>query len=324
LQVCCWKFTPLSDRAWTEQRQSRSLYRAAPGCIFLLHSMARSRARAPCVPLADACLCFRVHGWCLPRYDGTGSCIVCSSSELCFFLSLAAACAALDGSHAAALQSASCMQVDRRGCGVAMFGTREDMEDAVQNVDGTEMRNMRGSCVVRIVPARDGGRDSGGDRGRSRSRHAAVLAAVQLPSCAFTSVCAPALITCSCDLYVQVTTVMSFLLNARPCWRISTCVRFFSVDGNASMAATGSDPHAGVLHQEFRQPEFAVSSCNWINLICTYKLMKMAKMPATFLSSFGWTASAPCLSAFACESPPAIRCRLCLVAKFCTSYTPAI
>lgn len=59
-----------------------------------------------------------------------------------------------------------------------MFGSREDMEDAVNNVDGTEMRNMRGSCVVKVQAMRDSGdrrdddrRDDRGDpRGRSRSR----------------------------------------------------------------------------------------------------------------------------------------------------------
>ena len=44
-----------------------------------------------------------------------------------------------------------------------MFASREDMEDAVSNVDGTEMRNMRGACVVKVIPQSEG-------RGRSRSR----------------------------------------------------------------------------------------------------------------------------------------------------------
>jgi hypothetical protein len=45
-----------------------------------------------------------------------------------------------------------------------MFASREDMEDAVANVDGTEMKNMRGACIIKVIPAMDG-------RGRSRSRY---------------------------------------------------------------------------------------------------------------------------------------------------------
>lgn len=49
-----------------------------------------------------------------------------------------------------------------------MFASREDMEDAVSNVDGTEMKNMRGACVVKVIPASEG-------RGRSRSRCVAFI-----------------------------------------------------------------------------------------------------------------------------------------------------
>lgn len=44
-----------------------------------------------------------------------------------------------------------------------MFASREDMEDAVANVDGTEMKNMRGSCIIKVLAGMEG-------RGRSRSR----------------------------------------------------------------------------------------------------------------------------------------------------------
>ena len=55
------------------------------------------------------------------------------------------------------------LQVDRRGNGTAMFATKEDMEDAVKTVDSTEMKNMRGTCQLRVdysdAPGGGGGRD---------------------------------------------------------------------------------------------------------------------------------------------------------------------
>jgi hypothetical protein len=44
-----------------------------------------------------------------------------------------------------------------------MFASREDMEDAVKVVDGSEMKNMRGVCTLR-VDFLDGPTRSGGDR----------------------------------------------------------------------------------------------------------------------------------------------------------------
>eukprot|EP00892_Ulva_mutabilis_P007143 jgi/Ulvmu1/4800/UM020_0085.1 len=57
--------------------------------------------------------------------------------------------------------------VDRRGYGTAMFASQADAEDAVKLVDGSDMKNMRGSCVVRVDPERGQERDT---RRRSRSR----------------------------------------------------------------------------------------------------------------------------------------------------------
>lgn len=63
--------------------------------------------------------------------------------------------------------SRSNLQVDRRGYGTAMFASQADAEDAVKLVDGSDMKNMRGSCVVRVDPERGPERDT---RRRSRSR----------------------------------------------------------------------------------------------------------------------------------------------------------
>lgn len=51
-----------------------------------------------------------------------------------------------------------------------MFASKDDADDAVKLVDGSEMKNMRGSCVVRVDADRPPERDT---RRRSRSRCAA-------------------------------------------------------------------------------------------------------------------------------------------------------
>ena len=48
-----------------------------------------------------------------------------------------------------------------------MFASQADADDAVKMVDGSEMKNMRGSCVVRVDPERGQERET---RRRSRSR----------------------------------------------------------------------------------------------------------------------------------------------------------
>lgn len=55
------------------------------------------------------------------------------------------------------------MQVDGRGEGIVSFGTHDDMERALREVDGTGMRNMRGECKVYVDPAGGGGGGRGGD-----------------------------------------------------------------------------------------------------------------------------------------------------------------
>ena len=70
-------------------------------------------------------------------------------------------------------RGAAWLQVDRRGNATAMFASREDMDDALQKVDNSEMKNMRGACVIRVDPDDGGGGGSGGggyrdDRDRDR------------------------------------------------------------------------------------------------------------------------------------------------------------
>jgi hypothetical protein len=50
------------------------------------------------------------------------------------------------------------VQVDHRGYGTVMFGSPQDMEDAVRKLDGSEMRNTRGSCDLRLRPLASRGR----------------------------------------------------------------------------------------------------------------------------------------------------------------------
>lgn len=50
-----------------------------------------------------------------------------------------------------------------------MFASREDLDVALKEVDGSEMRNMRGTCTLRVDPA-DGGGGGGGGGGRDRER----------------------------------------------------------------------------------------------------------------------------------------------------------
>lgn len=61
------------------------------------------------------------------------------------------------------------MQVDHRGNGTAMFASQDDMDDALKDVDKTEMKNMRGTCTIRVDPI-DSGHGGGRDRERSIDR----------------------------------------------------------------------------------------------------------------------------------------------------------
>lgn len=60
----------------------------------------------------------------------------------------------------------ACLQVDRRGNGTAMFASSQDMDDAVKMLDNTEMKNMRGTCILRVDYM---DRAGGGGGGRDRS-----------------------------------------------------------------------------------------------------------------------------------------------------------
>jgi hypothetical protein len=58
------------------------------------------------------------------------------------------------------------VQVDHRGNGTAMFASQDDMDEAMKDVDGSEMKNMRGTCIIRVDPLESG---HGGGRDRDRS-----------------------------------------------------------------------------------------------------------------------------------------------------------